>query len=39
MKFSAKGLEEKEKKEKGVSTTDRSIMIERGWWLRHGCWL
>ena len=31
MKFSAKGPEEKEKKEKRESTIDKGVMIERGW--------
>ena len=34
MKFSAKGPEEKEKKEKRESTVDKGVMIERGWRLR-----
>ena len=39
MKFSAKGLEEKEKKEKRESTADKGVMIEEVGGCDHGRWL
>ena len=39
MKYSAKGPEEKEKKEKRESTADKGIMIEEVSGCSHGSWL